>query len=199
VFGLVIEGVGGTVIRATLLLAEVTMVKPKLVNFRRGGVGGFTNTGDTDAGALSIAVTICEGAEGAEGAEVTARPKEYVAVAVSTARFLRLRAFFAGVAGRCISKKGSVLDLSGGLNRDASAMPDNEEMLEEPGVSGEVPGEDSVIEEESIVDTVVVGEESEDSDADVDSLFRGWWKLEKGGFIEQYEPSPEDAGRGSSV
>jgi hypothetical protein len=52
------------------------------------------------------------------------------------------------------------------------------------------------MEEESIVDTVVVGEESEDSDVDV--LFRGWWKLEKGGSIEQYEPSPEDAGRGSS-
>jgi hypothetical protein len=177
------------------LLAEVTMVKPKLLNFRRGGVGGFTNTGDTGAGALSIAVIICEGAE---GAEVTTRLKEYVAVDVSTARFLRLRGFFAGVAGRCISKKASVLDLSGGLKRDASAMPGNEEMLEEPGVSGEVPGEDSVI-EESIVDTVVVGEESEDSDADVDALFRGWWKLEKGGFIEQYEPSPEDAGRGSSL
>jgi hypothetical protein len=195
VFGLVIEGVGGTVRRATLLLGEVTMVRPKLLNFRRGGVGGFTNTGDTGAGALSIAVIICEGAT---GAEVTARLKGYVAVAVSTARFLRLRAFFAGVAGRCISKKGSVLDLSGGLNRDASAMPGNEEMLEEPGVSGEVPG-DSVIEEESIVDTVVVGEESEDSDADVDALFRGWWKLEKGGFIEQYEQSPEDTGRGSSL
>jgi len=195
VFGLVIEGVGGTARRVTLLLGEVTMVKPKLLNFRRGGVGGFTNTGE-GAGALSIAVSICEAAK---GAVVTARFKEYVAVAVSTARFLRLRAFFAGVAGRCISKKGSVLDLSGGLNRDASAMPDNEEMLEEPGVSGEVPGEDSVMEEESIVDTVVVGEESEDSDADVDELFRGWWKLEKGGFTEQYEPSPEDAGRGSSL
>ena len=194
-FGLVIEGVGGTVRRDTLLLAGVTMVKPRLLIFRRGGVGGFTNTGDTGAGTLSIVVTVCEAAG---GAEVTARLKEYVAVVVSTARFLRLRAFFAGVAGRCISKKGSVLDLSGGLNRDASAMPNNEKMLEEPGVSGEVPGEDSVMEEESIVDTVVVGEESEDSDADVDVLFRGWWKLEKGGFMEQYEPSPEDAGRGSS-
>jgi hypothetical protein len=40
-----------------------------------------------------------------------------------------LRAFFAGVAGRCISKNGSVLDLSGGLNRDASDMPNNVEML----------------------------------------------------------------------
>ena len=35
------------------------------------------------------------------------------------------------------------------------------------------------MEEESIVETVVVGEESEDSEADVEVLFRGWWKLEK--------------------
>jgi hypothetical protein len=171
VFGLVIEGVGGTVRRATLLLDEVTIVRPRLLNFRRGDVGGFTKTGDTGADTLSIAVNVCEGAE---GAEVTIRLKEYVAVVVSTAKFLRLRGFLAGVAGLCISKKGSFLDLSGGLNRVASAMPDNEEILEEPGVCGEVPGEDSVMEEESIVDTVVVGEESEDSDADVDVLFRGW-------------------------
>jgi len=171
VFGLVIEGVGGTVRRATLLFAEVTIVRPKLLNFRRGGVGGFTKTGDTGSETLSVVVAVCEAAK---GAEVTTRLKEYVAVVVSTARFLRFRAFFAGVDGRCISKKGSVLDLSGGLNRGASVMPDNDEMLEEPGVSGEVPGEDSVMEEESIVDTVVVGEESEDSDADVDVLFRGW-------------------------
>jgi len=191
VFGLIIEGVGGTVRRATLLLAEVTMVRPRLLNFRRGGVGGFTKTGDT----LSIVVVVCEADK---GAAVTTRLNEYVAVVVSTARFLRLRAFFAGVAGRCISKNGSVLDLSGGLNRGVSAMPDNEEMLEEPGVSGDVPGEDSVMEEESMVETVVVGDESEDSDADVDVLFRGWWKLENGGFIELHELSPEDAGRGSS-
>jgi len=189
------EGVDGTARRAALLLAEVTMVRPSLLNFRRGGVGGFTNTGDTGAGSLSIVVTVCEAAR---GAVVATRLREYVAVVVSTARFLRLRAFFAGVAGRCISKKGSVLVLSGGLNRDASAMPDSEEMLEEAGVSGDVQGEDSVREEESIVDTVVVGEESEDSDADVDVLFRASWKLEKGGFMEAYELSPEDAGLGGS-
>ncbi len=169
-FGLIIEGVGGTVRRATLLLAEVTMVRPRLLNFRRGGVGGFTKTGDTGADTLSIVVAVCEADK---GAAVTTRLNEYVAVVVSTARFLRLRAFFAGVAGRCISKNGSVLDLSSGLNRGVSAMPDNEEMLEEPGVSGDVPGEDSVMEEESMVETVVVGDESEDSDADVDVLFRG--------------------------
>lgn len=47
-------------------------------------------------------------------------------------------------------------------------------MLEDAGVSGEVPGDDSVIEDESRVDTVVVGEESDDSEAEVEVLFRGW-------------------------
>ena len=38
------------------------------------------------------------------------------------------------------------------------------------GVSGEAPGEGSVIEEESSVETVVVGEESVDSEAEVEVL-----------------------------
>jgi hypothetical protein len=50
------------------------------------------------------------------------------------------------------------------------------------GDSGEAPGEGSVIEEESRVDTVVVGDESEDSDADVDMLSRCWWKPANGRF-----------------
>jgi hypothetical protein len=47
------------------------------------------------------------------------------------------------------------------------------------GVSGDGPGEGSVIEEESNVETVVVGDDSEDSDADVEMLSRCWWKEEK--------------------
>lgn len=94
---------------------------------------------------------------------------------VSTARFFKFRAFFAGVAGRCISKKGSVRVRSGGVNLAASPIVERGEMFVEAGVSGEVPGEDSVMDAESIVDTVVVGDESDDSDAEVDVLFRGWW------------------------
>jgi len=94
-------------------------------------------------------------------------------VLVSTARFFKFRAFFAGVAGRCISKNGSVLDRSGGLKRLPSPIVDRGEMCD-AGVSGEVPGDDSDMEEESMVETVVVGEESEDSEADVEVLFRGW-------------------------
>jgi hypothetical protein len=47
-----------------------------------------------------------------------------------------------------------------------------------------VPGDGSVMEEESRVEMVVVGEESEDSEADVDVLSRCWWNTEKGAFIE---------------
>lgn len=85
------------------------MVRPRLLSFLRGGVGGFTNAGETGAEIFSFAVAMagCE----AVGADVTVRLKEYVAVVVSTARFFKLRAFF-GVAGRCISKNGSVLDRS---------------------------------------------------------------------------------------
>ena len=42
------------------------------------------------------------------------------------------------------------------------------------GVSGEGPGDGSVIEDESSVETVVVGEESDDSEADVEMLSRCW-------------------------
>lgn len=148
------------------------MVKPKLLNFRRGGVGGFTNVGEIGAESLSTAVAITGGE--AKGADVTVRLREYVAVVVSTARFFKFRAFFAGVVGRCISKNGSVFVRSGGLKRAPSPMVDRGDMFEEAGVSGEVPGDDSVMDAESIVETVVVGEESEDSEVDVDVLFRGW-------------------------
>jgi len=46
------------------------------------------------------------------------------------------------------------------------------------GDSGVVPGEGSVTEDVSIVDAVVVGEESDDSEFDVDVLSRCWWKTE---------------------
>ena len=42
-----------------------------------------------------------------------------------------------------------------------------------------MPADDSVIEDESRVETVVVGDESEESEAAVDVLSRGWWKMEK--------------------
>lgn len=47
-----------------------------------------------------------------------------------------------------------------------------------------VPGDGSVTDEESRVEIVVVGDESEDSEAEVEVLSRCWWKSAKGVFIE---------------
>lgn len=97
-------------------------------------------------------------------------------------RFLRFRAFFAGVVGRCSSKKLPVDDtpsaVSGLLARKSAAK----EWLDILGMgdSGEGPGEGSVTEDESMVEIVVVGELSEDA---VELLSReSWWlwKDEKG-------------------
>ena len=45
------------------------------------------------------------------------------------------------------------------------------------GDCGEPPEEGSVMDDESSVDTVVVGEDSVESEADVEVLLRGWcWK-----------------------
>lgn len=73
-FGRVIDGVGGTARRGGLLFATVTIVKPRLLSFLRGGVGGFTNAGETGEETLSLAVAMvgCD----ASGAEVTARLNE---------------------------------------------------------------------------------------------------------------------------
>lgn len=52
------------------------------------------------------------------------------------------------------------------------------------GDSGDGPGDGSVTDDESMVDIVVVGEESEDSDAKVEVLSRWTWKAAKGTFVE---------------
>jgi hypothetical protein len=55
-----------------------------------------------------------------------------------------------------------------GLKREASMTN-----VMGAGDSGDGPGDGSVIEEESSVETVVVGEDSVDSEADVEVLSRG--------------------------
>ena len=101
-----------------LLFAGVIMERPRLVSFRFGGVGGFTKAGEAGADSRSAG-----GSSPAIDADATARPSENVAVAVAvfTARFFKLRAFFAGVAGRWSSKNGgcigSVYDRSVSLKR----------------------------------------------------------------------------------
>lgn len=56
-------------------------------------------------------------------------------------------------------------------------MLHNGEILVDIGVSGDVLGDDSATDDESAVDTVVVGDESGDSEADVEVLSRGWWNV----------------------
>lgn len=64
-----------------------------------------------------------------------------------------------------------------------SGLKDEDDCLV-TGDSGDGPGEGSVMLEESIVDIVVVGEESVESDAEVEVLSRcWWWKFEYGGGV----------------
>jgi hypothetical protein len=151
--------VGGTCVE----LAGVIIVSDILPNFLLGGVGGLTNAGLAGADVLS-------GPSAFSGVVEIARPKLYAA-AVLTARFLRLRPRFPGVAGLgtstgTISESG--FELLRAVNREASMA---KFMLD--GDCGEGPGDGSVIDEESN-DIVVVGEESAESDAEVDVELRGW-------------------------
>ena len=88
-----------------------------------------------------------------------------------TARFFKFLGLFAGVAGRWVSKvgRGKISDLEGSSNvkREAFIAKFSDE-----GDCGDGPGEGSVIDDES-KETVVVGEESVESDADVDVLCLG--------------------------
>jgi hypothetical protein len=89
---------------------------------------------------------------------------------VTTARFLRLRPFFGG-ADFCSSKKGAVCS--------CEVRGRNMPILNEfgGGDSGEEPGEGSVALESSMVEQVVVGEES--LEVAVQSLMLGLWNLLK--------------------
>jgi hypothetical protein len=162
------DGVGGTGMLVTLLLAGVMMVRLILPNFRFGGVGGLTNAGEAgqDTGSCGFGDL--------RGAVAIARPRLYDAV-VLTARFLRFRGLLAEDAGRCNSNTGSVgscwvVGFSIGVKRDSFMANDMA-----VGDCGEGPGDGSVMLEES-KETVVVGDESVDSDADVEVLCLGLWK-----------------------
>lgn len=89
-------------------------------------------------------------------------------LAVLTARFLRLRPFF---GGGCFasSKKGDA------LSGDVRGRSIPAEKVVGGGDSGEEPGDGSVALESSIVDAVVVGDESVDPEAAVESLMLCWW------------------------
>lgn len=93
-----------------------------------------------------------------------------------TAKPFRFRGFFAGVVGRWSSKNwpsdepGLFLSPAAPLERKSA---ENEEVdAFAPGEAGDGPGDGSVSEDPSIVEIVVVGDESVDSEADVDVLPR---------------------------
>jgi hypothetical protein len=158
------------------LLPGVEIVKLKLDGRRFGGVGGLINSGDGGAELFfSLGAT-------AIGAGVCAR-KLLSEDAVLIPRFLRFRGFFAGVVGRCSSKKvpadGSPTGAASRLDLK-SATKDEGVIVFARGDSGDTPGEGSVTEDESMVEMVVVGELSEEP-VDVLSRLSLWmWKEEKG-------------------
>jgi len=161
------DGVDGMRSRTGLfsVLPGVDIVKLRFDGRLLGGVGGLMKSGDGGAELFfSLGAT-------ATGAGVCPRklPRED---AVLIPRFLRLRGFFAGVVGRCSSKK-----LFGDGSPDgASVLRDLKSATNEEGVivfargdSGDTPGEGSVTDDESMVEMVVVGELSEEA---VDVLSR---------------------------
>lgn len=154
------DGVEGISSRTGLLslLPGVEIVKLKLDGRRFGGVGGLINNGDGGAELFfSLGAT-------ATGAGACAR-KLLSEDAVLMPRFLRFRGFFAGVVGRCSSKKvladGSPADASVLLDLK-SATKDEDATVFARGDSGDTPGEGSVTDDESMVEMVVVGELSEE-------------------------------------
>lgn len=102
-------------------------------------------------------------------------------VEVFIPRFLRLRGFFAGVVGRCSSKKV----LGDDSWEPLSVLRDRKSATKDVAVfatgdSGDGPGDGSVTEEESMVDIVVVGELSDEAVEVLSRLSRWVWNEEKG-------------------
>lgn len=169
------------------------MVKLRLLGRRLGGVGGLMKDGDAGAEVFfSFFATAGRGAVGLERRLLSE-------VDVLIPRFFKFLGFFAGVVGLCNSKKvlGEFSDEPLSILRDLKSATKEEGAALAMGDSGDGPGEGSVTEDESIVEMVVVGELSEDSDANVEVLSRCTWKAEKDGFAE-CEPVgmfPLEAGR----
>jgi|TARA_R110002003_G_scaffold27_18_gene1472 hypothetical protein len=183
------DGVDGMTSRAGLLsvLPGVDIVKLRFDGRLFGGVGGLMNSGDGGAELFfSRGIT-------ATGACVW--PRRLVSeVVVLIPRFFKFRAFFAGVVGRCNSKKApgdespelvsGLRDLKSATNEEAAAVLAN-------GDSGEGPGDGSVTDDESMVEMVVVGELSEEVVELLSRLSVCMWKEEKVPFTV----APLEAGR----
>jgi hypothetical protein len=140
------------------------MVKLRLLGRLLGGVGGLMNEGDVGA---DVFFSFFASTGRVDVGACRRLPNE---LAVLIPRFFKFRGFFAGVVGRANSKK-AVGELSKELfsvRLDRKSGTKDEGAVLATGDSGEGPGEGSVTELESMVDIVVVGLESEDSEANVD-------------------------------
>lgn len=167
--GLFRDGVGGIESVGSGPLPPVCSVKARLLGLRLGGVGGFTKEGDD--GADDDGGGFCTGRAAVFAVRPRLREEE-----VLTAKFFRLRGFFAGVVGRWSSKNcpseepALALSLTVFLGRKSGENDEGDAFA--AGEAGEGPGEGSVSEDPSIVEMVVVGDESVDSEAEVDVLPR---------------------------
>jgi hypothetical protein len=144
------------------------MVSP--LGFLLGGFGGTINDGDEGAvrgseRSPNVVVLICRGGGG--GAFL-------VGATMFRERFFVFRAFLPGESGRLYPGGGLVGEHTDRSSVDAIIPHLLEEKDErgkiETGDSGDEPGDVSVIEDESTVEIVVVGDESAEADADVEVL-----------------------------
>jgi hypothetical protein len=158
------------------LMPGVAIVRLRFEGRLRGGVGGLMKRGD--GGAELFLSVLARGAWAAGGCA-----RRLVSeVAVLMPRFFRLRAFFAGVVGRCSSKKLDVVVTPSAVSGRRARKSAAKEwfVILGMGDSGEGPGEGSVTEDESIVEIVVVGELSDEA-VEFESRLSWWlWKEEKG-------------------
>lgn len=142
------------------------IVKAKLLGLRLGGLDGFAN--DCVGGLGLVIVSIIEKA----GNEVVdaARPLPRAPV-VLTARFFRFLGFLPGVVGLCRSKKAvDVGRTCPSCKMWALIWPIAKAEGFPIGDSGDVPGDISVVLESPVIESVPVGDESVESEADVSGL-----------------------------
>lgn len=131
-------------------------------------MGGLINDGEVGADVFFSLLTIA----GSDPVGPARRLLRDVDVLIP--RFFKFLGFFAGVVGRCNSKNafGEASDEPFSVLRALKSAAKEGGAALEIGDSGDGPGEGSVTEDESMVEMVVVGELSDDSDATVEVLSR---------------------------
>jgi hypothetical protein len=130
----------------------VRRVRPRLLGFLFGGVGGFTKVGEPTIAKFSFT------ADGNGNGRLVVEEALPGVRVVFTARFFKLRPFLGGSCF-CSSKKGLLSSEVRGRSMPTANPAGG-------GDSGDEPGDGSVALESSTSEIVVVGEESLDVVAD---------------------------------